>query len=209
MVSPRARAWIFAFVISMGPGLARVASATVAEQRARLPPPADCEDPVTGTWMAHTYSDNLRMWTEWTLTVGRDPAEREKLTGRIVNHSWDGPKADPKPPLCTGRLRAVISMDAEGKVEDGVIHFFGVGEWRLDEVLCGRWSGGYNLDHFSGQIDDALHEFQSVNNDGGMAVNEPTVFRRVRCLDDASLQLPAHVDPPPFQPPSSGCLGGF
>jgi hypothetical protein len=39
----------------------------------------------------------------------------------------------------------------------------------------------YRPDHFTGTIDPAIQEFQSVNNDGGRAVNDPMVFRRIAC----------------------------
>jgi hypothetical protein len=47
-----------------------------------------------------------------------------------------------------------------------------------------------------------------VNNDGGAMVNVPTVFRRVRCLDNTT-PPPTKIDlrPPPFQPPG-GCSCG-
>ena len=39
-----------------------VAPATVAEQRARLPPPADCGDKVEGKWKALVYQPNGGAW---------------------------------------------------------------------------------------------------------------------------------------------------
>jgi hypothetical protein len=44
-----------------------------------------------------------------------------------------------------------------------------------------------------------------VNNDGGRAINDPTVFRRVRCYEPPAVPHPV-VAPPAFRPPSrSGC----
>jgi hypothetical protein len=43
----------------------------------------------------------------------------------------------------------------------------------------------YHPDHFTGTIDPQREEFQSVNNDGGRAVNDPMVFRRIGCVDQA------------------------
>jgi hypothetical protein len=93
-------------------------------------------------------------------------------------------------------------MDGEGELDGMNLRFGGVGQWRLDETLCGSFNFGYNLDNFSGVIDPAIQEFQSVNNDGGESINEPTVFRRIQCFD--SPISATRVDPPPFEPPR-GC----
>lgn len=186
--------------------LPRLAPATVAEQRARLPPPAECDDPLTGTWKAHVYHPDRGQWTEWTLNLRRDEADRERLVGEIINHSWYGGAELTAPPTCDRtRSHWVVSTDAEGYVSNGDIHVQGLGDWRLDEVICGPGPGGYNLDHFSGALEHTLHEFQSVNNDGGVSVNEPTVFRRVRCLVGGEQPRLDLKPPPPFSPPSRGC----
>jgi hypothetical protein len=80
---------------------------------------------------------------------------------------------------------------------------------RSEHVYCERWAA-YNLDHFTGRIDTELQEFQSVNNDGGRAVNEPKVFRRVRCLEPPMAPHVA-IAPPPFYPTSwqRGCSVGW
>lgn len=185
--------------------LPRAVEATVAEQRARLPPPADCADPVTGTWKALTWRPRYDDWNDWTLEVRRVPEDPTRLRGTILNHSWYGPSTQSAPPPCAGERELTIGMDAEGTLEGDLIHFYAVGQWRLEAAHCGEMELGYNLDHFSGTIDHTLHEFQSVNNDGGTAVNEPVVFRRVRC-EDAPPRVFTPVAPPPFYPPGSGCL---
>lgn len=182
----------------------REAPGTVEEQRARLPPPAECDDPVVGVWKSHRYSARQAQWTEFTLNIHRVPGSETQLTGEILNHSWGGTPKDEQPPPCHGDLRYRVSMDSQGSVYGYDVEFWGVGKWRLDEVLCGYAGFGYNLDHFSGTIDPELQEFQSVNNDGGVAVNEPTVFRRIKCFNDKGAGDP-HVDPPPFHPPRSFC----
>ena len=187
--------------------LPRIAPATVAEQRARLPPAAECDDPITGTWKAQVYRAEREQWTEWTLLLRRSEDDKERLVGEIINHSWYGGAELTAPPTCE-RTRAhwVVSTDAEGYVSNGDIHVQGVGEWRKDEAICGPGPGGYNLDHFSGALEHGLHEFQSVNNDGGVSVNEPTVFRRVLCLVPAAEQPRLDLKPPPpFSPPARGC----
>jgi hypothetical protein len=190
--------------------LPRVAPATVAEQRARLPPPKACDDPVAGVWMSHQHSARRGTWDQFTLTIRRDPDDRDRLVGTIHNHVWGGGPDDEQPPPCDGQQDYVVVMTAEGEAEGLTIRYDGL-DWKLESQTCGG-RVGYNIDHFVGTIDPALQEFQSLNNDGGEAVNEPTVFRRISCGDDG-LQgagaRPVVLTPPPFQPPSSGCGGLF
>lgn len=183
---------------------------TVEEQRARLPPPAKCQDPVEGIWKSHDYDPRWGDWTVFTLDVNRIEGSETELTGKITNDTWYGDDKQSEPGPCQGNLRFIIEMDAKGSVVDGQIKFGGVGQWRLNEVVCGYWDGGYNLDQFTGTIDAAIQEFQSVNNDGGRAVNDPTVFRRVKCFDDGSEpdEPSVAVAPPPFYLPEEaggGC----
>ena len=182
------------------------APSTVAEQRARLPPPAKCTDPIAGVWKSHDYRTDRRMWTEFTIEIRRVADDETALAGTITNHTWDGTEADVQPGPCgIDQLRTVISMDAQGRVEGDDLSFGGVGKWRLDRQVCGDFDYGYNLDHFTGVVDHQIEEFQSVNNDGGVSVNEPTVFRRVRCFD-SPVATANPVARPPFQPPrASGC----
>ncbi|MBK9371195.1 MAG: hypothetical protein IPN01_33690 [Deltaproteobacteria bacterium] len=113
-MSPRPRvllgvAGLFALLV-----LPRVAPATVAEQRARLPPPKACDDPVAGVWMSHQYSERRGTWDQFTLTIHRDPAAPGRLNGTIHNHVWEGGPADERPPPCEGQLDVVVRMNAEG-----------------------------------------------------------------------------------------------
>lgn len=184
------------------------ARATVAEQRARLPPPAECSDPVAGLWKSHKWDETYQDWTIFTLEVRRDPATPGALFGRIENHQWQGTPEDEAPHPCRpGQAEWVVSMDARGSIaEDGTIHFGGVGQWREDRIICNYGPGGYNLDNFSGVIDRSINEFQSVNNDGGRAVNDPMVFRRISCFSDPPAAH-AIAEPPPFFPRAAdrGC----
>jgi hypothetical protein len=197
--------------------LPSLAPATVEEQRARLPPPAECEDPVEGIWMSHKYEQEWDEWMNFTLHVRRDPrgaaaplshapTRREALVGNIEAHAWLG--AGPQsaaPPVCTPGLHHwTVAMTAEGTATDRRIEFWGT-RWAIQNVFCGPRTFGYNLDHFTGSIDPTRQEFQSVNNDGGRAVNDPTVFRRVRCFEPVSPPHP-YVAPPAMRPPSrAGC----
>src|SRR5512136_229718 len=58
----------------------RAAGATVAEQRARLPPPAECEDPVEGIWRAHQFAVARNEWYIFTLEVHRVKPGSSELT---------------------------------------------------------------------------------------------------------------------------------
>ena len=187
--------------------LAVPAAASVSEQRARLSAPAECGDPITGLWKSHSYDPSDGQWAQFSLRVQRAPGSETQLVGEIENHSWYGDDTREQPGLCSGQLRFRVSMKAEGTLVGDDLEFWGMDEWALDEVICGNWGTmGYNLDHFSGTVDHEIHEFQSVNNDGGRAVNEPTVFRRVRCDSDAEAKVDPIVEAPPFQPPRTGCL---
>jgi len=83
------------------------------------------------------------------------------------------------------------------------VKFWGTGRPRVDANICGHSTADtYNLDHFEGTIDPELQEFQSLNNDGGVHVNFPIVFRRIDCLSGNEAAMT--VEPPPFQPPANG-----
>ncbi|MEZ4407613.1 MAG: hypothetical protein R3A52_14210 [Polyangiales bacterium] len=45
-----------------------------------------------------------------------------------------------------------------------------------------------------------------MNNDGGRSINDPTVFRRIRCYEPEVQPHPV-VRPPAFQPPSRNRWG--
>ena len=182
--------------------LPALAPADVQEQRARLPPPATCTDPVEGTWMSHKFYPEYADWYIFTLRVRRVAAGQPQLTGEIQAHVWTGGLADVQPPPCNpGLSHWTVFMTAQGTADaGGRIHFWGT-QWRPESAFCGRapYPGEYNLDHFSGTIDPAIQEFQSVNNDGGRSVNEPTVFRRIGCFDSAPPPS-VEVKPPPVFP---------
>jgi hypothetical protein len=180
--------------------------ATIQEQRARLPPPARCEDPVEGIWKSHKYDPRFNDWTIFSLEIRRVQGSETELRGTITNELWEGSPQDQEPGPCRGRSHWVVSMDGRGWVRDNRIFFGGQGQWRLDRVLCNRGPYGYNLDNFSGEIDAELQEFQSRNNDGGRDIDVPYVFRRIRCFEPGSVPH-VEVDPPPFLPQrSGGCL---
>jgi hypothetical protein len=176
------------------------APATVAEQRSRLPPAAECESEVEGTWKALIHDDDDE-WYEFTLEVRHDPNDKTVLTGSITVHSWEGPSDQPEPPTkCAGR-RYIGKMSGSGTFVGGDV-VFGGADFHVTEDLCGG-PAAYNEDQFSGKLEPERQEFQSVNNDGGDAVNEPTVFRRIGCFDqpqDRPNQTSGEVTKPAFYP---------
>ena len=180
------------------------APATVEEQRARLPPPAACASPVAGTWKALSFDVRQQRWYDLRLEVREDPQDASRLTGKISVDTWEGGASASEPPVpCTGRYRG--TMPGSGSFANGLVDFHG-GDFTLAEVVCGQFIS-YNPDRFTGRLEPERQEFQAVNNDGGAAVNEPVVFRRVGCLDDARREGSAVVAPPPFFPKhrSGGC----
>jgi hypothetical protein len=187
------------------------APATVAEQRARLPPPASCEDPVTGRWKAHAYYSHVGEWYVFLLDVRRAAAGSSELNGQIRAEIWHGGPSQAEPPRCTpGVLHYRVLEAAAGSFVGGRL-VFNATEWKLDGEQCGAM-GGYLLDLFSGTVDGDRQEFQSVlNADSPMWRDVPTVFRRIACEDGAASETPApppgSAKPPPFQPSKarSGC----
>jgi hypothetical protein len=209
------------FLVLCAAVIPRGSEATVEEQRARLPPPAKCADRVEGTWLALKYEPQWRDWYEHTLVIRRvDAADgganastasgdaSGALVGDMIAHTWIGDEKQSKPPPCTGPLRAgqrevVIKMPGKGRIDpDGKV-FFGASSYVVDKVICGQ-APRYNPDNFSGTIDEALQEFQSVNNDNGRSVNEPVVFRRVAC-PGGPRRTTADPKPPAFAPRKWSC----
>jgi hypothetical protein len=186
------------------------APATVAEQRARLPPPASCEDPVTGTWKAHAYYSHVGEWYVFLLEVHRAAPGSSELGGRIHAEVWHGGPSQSEAPLCAAGVRHYRVLEtAAGSYVDGRL-VFNATSWKLDGEQCGSM-GGYLLDLFSGTVDGELQEFQSVlNADAPEWRDVPTVFRRVACENEAP-SLPSSptgsAKPPAFQPARSrsGC----
>jgi hypothetical protein len=202
---------LLALMIGLASGvslLPRGSSATVEEQRARLPPPAECPDPIEGTWAAIVYYAHQHTWYEFTLFIRRtSPAAKGDLSGplegELTSHFWLGPPNVDKPPtVCTpGQHEFTVKMPGTGTVDAAANVIFGATTYTLDRATCGSFQA-YAPDHFSGKIDSTIHEFQSVNNDGGGAVNEPAVFRRIRCRDaEGPTRTRSEAKPPAFTPP--------
>lgn len=185
------------------------APATVQEQRARLPPAAtDCADPIAGVWKSHAYYPGHGQWYIFHLTIRRDDADANHLVGQVHSEYWSGSEQDEQPPTHCGVLgfHQSVIMPGDGRIDGDQIRFGGT-SWANDRVHCGSPTRSYYPDVFSGTIDPALLEFQSVNNDGGPMVNYPTVFRRIRCIDTP--QSPHVVTTPPEFYPRTGCGCAF
>ncbi|HTR49667.1 MAG TPA: hypothetical protein VMJ10_03105 [Kofleriaceae bacterium] len=182
----------------------RDAPATIEEQRARLPPPAECSSPMAGRWRSLAFSYSEDEWYEFTLEIHEDGPDGSVLTGTIYVDDWVGPQVTPEPPVpCVRRNKG--KMIGRGTFTNGVVRFGG-SDYERTEVVCGKPMVGYNPDQFTGKLDPARQEFQALNNDGGLMVNEPTVFRRIGCFDDARKDPGSDVKPPPFFPKhTSGC----
>lgn len=192
-----AAAAVAAFLLSLAVRPSE-APATVAEQRARLPPAAECEHPVEGKWKAIVFRQGYEIWHEFILDVHPVKGSDTQLTGMIYVDTWAGGSDKSEPGQCQGD-RFKGTMEGRGSFKGGQVHFGG-GPFSLTEVLCGnRTQVAYAPDQFTGRLEPERHEFQAVNNDGGTAVNEPAVFRRISCFDDAPVAN-ADVKPPPFFP---------
>jgi hypothetical protein len=99
----------------------RSAPATIAEQRARLPPAAECEgEVVAGVWRSHKYYPQFGDWSIFTLTIRRSPDDRNQLVGRITNRNWGGGAESEEPPPCSQQHDHdwQVSMDGRGAVRD-------------------------------------------------------------------------------------------
>jgi hypothetical protein len=187
---------------------------SIEEQRQRLPPAASCQDPVEGVWMGRVFHQPGQDWYIYTLEIHRVSAGSAQLNGVLHARFWNGPPTIYEPlPCAPGVLDRTVFMTGAGTA-NGLELTFGGTSWRPESLNCGPQSSmgliSYNLDQFSGRIDPAIQEFQSVNNDGGEAVNEPTVFRRIRCFDAPSgpsqRQGTVTISAPPLMPPQrSGC----
>jgi hypothetical protein len=168
-------------IIATGPTLG-VGGDTIAGQRALLPHAVTCSDPVAGRWEALKYSPMQSDWVHFELTVRRGAGG--VLSGTILSHTWSGTPFDREPPGCSlGSFDLTVSMNASGRADAAGRITFGSSAYSLVTVRCATLGNSYAPDNFSGTIDPARQEFQSVNNDGFNDINAPYVFRRIGCLD--------------------------
>lgn len=180
------------------------APATVAEQRARLPPPAaECDDPVAGTWRAHVYYAHVQTWYELTLDIRRKGGGDE-LEGPIYSEFWDGGERDEEPPICgVGAYHQALRCTGAGRVEEGDVIRFGGTSCAWAAQHCGTPRGQWVLVTYRGPIDRARNEFQTVISSEAPEWHAvPTVFRRIRCGGADAEALPEVNLAPPWHPPA-------
>jgi hypothetical protein len=156
---------------------------TIEGQRALLPGAVSCKDPVEGVWESLKYNPSAATWVRFTLLVHR--AAGGVLSGSILSHTWYGNALDYTPPPCSPQgFEMSVSMVARGHV-DRVTHLrFGASSYAVVATQCPTANANYAPDNFSGAIDTARQEFQSINNDGAVDIDVPYVFRRTGCLDE-------------------------
>jgi hypothetical protein len=154
---------------------------TVQGQRAMLPAAMVCKDPVAGRWEAVKYNPMWGDWVRFTLAVHNSGSA---LSGTITSRTWSGGPLDSKPPVCgPGHFDITVAMNAHGRAGATKIEF-GASSYTVTAVTCPSSTLDYSPDNFSGTIDPARQEFQSVNNDGARDIDQPYVFRRTGCLDE-------------------------
>lgn len=160
---------------------------SVAEQRARLPPPStDCSDPAAGTWVSHTYFAHVGEWYRFSIALDRQAGG--SLTGVIRSDFWDGGPDDAGPVACGSGWNRQGVVEQAAATFDGTTLTIDATSWSRDpNHACGedRYQS-YSLDHFAGQIDPATAEFQALLNATGPWKDVPIVFRHVSCGDSAS-----------------------
>ncbi len=157
---------------SVGVGSAEGASRALLERALR------CDDPITGTWVAHRYSPEFHDWARMTMMIRRDG---ERLTGHILSRAWSGQASDRRPPACTpGGHDVTVLMEAHGRLR-GTDFVFGADTHSIARVDCPSSLFSYNPDTFRGQLEPAGECLDTLNNDGGRDVDAPYRFRRTAC----------------------------
>jgi len=178
------------------------APATVAEQRQRLPPPAECSDPIAGVWRAHIYHADRQRWSLNTMELSWN-AGRTKLTSFYENQYWSGGPEDsepPQPPCRAGQFRRKATSTGEGTYSGTELEVRGT---KLGSVehLCGSTKFTRALGTLTGTVDHERNEFRSeMTSRFGI---DPIIWRRIRCVGEAAPTLVTPPPPPPVLPPPS------
>ena len=153
---------------------------TVEGQRALLPGAVTCKDPIEGRWEALKYNPFRHNWVRFSLSVHRGAGGT--VNGSIVSRSWSGNALDSSPPQCSlDGYDMTVAMNAHGTSDPSGRITFGSSSYSIVDIHCPSLDLSYAPDSFSGTVDGARQEFQSVNNDGATDVNAPYVFRRTGC----------------------------
>jgi hypothetical protein len=155
-----------------------VALGDLVERRGEPPPPdvAECGgDRVAGIWRGRNF---LHGWSYIT-TMRIERAGGEAIRGSMSVTLWTG-RGRPPPPCLAGMNAYRVRQPSRGTAS-GLRVDFRASAANIDRILCGS-PQGYAPDHFTGTIAPNASVLRAVNNDNGGAVNEPVMFRRVRCL---------------------------
>jgi hypothetical protein len=155
-----------------------------------VPGAADCPDPIVGTWVSREHYPEFGDWYRFELVIRRDARDPARIVGTIGSRSWAG-GADlhlptsclsPNPEELGVAFDWSVRMDATGAFDGARVSFDGRSH-HVETTRCGPQfrADHYNVDHFGGQLVENGRYLQAVNNDGGRAVDEPHVFRRISC----------------------------
>ena len=101
------------------------APATIAEQRARLPPKAECRDPVEGKWKSHVYYAHQETWYEMVLEIERVEGSDTELSGKIYVHSWAGTPRTPEPTCAHDPINACESTSVPSRTYAPMLMYIG------------------------------------------------------------------------------------
>lgn len=167
---------VLSIVLAMG--VAGTAFADLVDRAGRPPPPGPAEcggDRVAGVWRGRHFLDGVTYIT--TLYVER--AGGNSLRGRMDVLSFTG-RGRPPPPCQPGQRAYRVTQPSVGTADGLRVDFRATSVEVVYPTICGA-PGGYAADHFTGTIEANASVLRAVNNDGGVAVNEPVAFRRVRC----------------------------
>lgn len=175
-----------------------IAPATVTEQRQRLPPPAECDDPVEGVWRAHAFRPDRGSWFINTMEL-RWNEDRSKLLSKYENHHWSGGPDDSEPPACrAGLYRRKAYSTGEGSYVGGKLEVRGT-KLGPDESVCGNTKFTRALGTLTGTLDREKNEFRSEMQ--SRFGSHPIIWRRIRCLEEPKAKLAPPPPPPPVPPP--------
>jgi outer membrane biosynthesis protein TonB len=134
-----------------------------------------CSDPFSGTWQARRYRGSQDHWVVFTARLS---GSGSSLSGTLTYRSWNGGPSQRRPPPCgPGVFDDTVFMRARGSIHGNQARIDAVSYSRTSH--CMDFGFGYNLDHFTGTVEG--DRFNAVNNDGGMDIDEPYVFRRISC----------------------------
>ena len=103
-----------------------------------------------------------------------------------MSRMWTGFATDRRPPPCRpGGYDHTHRMVASGTIRDNEFSF-GATTDQLVRADCPNPMvlSTYYPDRFTGTVDPAREELDTLNNDGHADVNAPYTFRRTACLDE-------------------------